>query len=100
MGDILAIERDGSMITLDGLDLRDDRLKPESIEQIEEIRISGEGRTTRIRSLLNENQKNEIGQFLRDNFGIFVWSTTELPGISHIIICHTLNVNPVVRSVK
>ena len=51
--DILAIERDGSMIMLDGLDQKKDYPKPESIEQIEEIHISGASRTTRIGILLN-----------------------------------------------
>ena len=53
-GNILAIERDGSMITLDALDPREDHLKLEPVEQTEEVQISEEGRTTRIRSLLNE----------------------------------------------
>ena len=35
--DILAIERNGSMITLDGLDSKEDRLKPKSVEQTEAV---------------------------------------------------------------
>ena len=44
--DILAIERDGSMIMLDGLNPMKDYLKPKSIEQIKEIQNTGEDRTT------------------------------------------------------
>ena len=58
--DILAIEGDGSMIMLDGLGPRENFPKLELIEQTQEICISGEGRTTRIGTLLNENQKNEM----------------------------------------
>ena len=99
MGDILAIERDGSMITLDSLDPKDDHLKLESIERTEEIQINSEGQTTQIRTLLNENQKCEIEKFLKDNYDIFTLSTVEMPGISLIVICHSLNVNPTMLSV-
>ena len=43
IGDILAIERDGSGIDVNGLDPRDDCPKPEPVEQTEEIEISGKG---------------------------------------------------------
>ena len=59
-GDILAIERDGSIIDVNGLDPRDDYPKPELVEQIEEIEISGNGRTPRIGTLFNHDQKGEI----------------------------------------
>ena len=55
IGDILAIEHDGSRINVNGLDPRDDYPKPESVEQTEETEIGGKGRTTRIETLFNHN---------------------------------------------
>ena len=49
-GDVLAIERNGSGIDIEDLDLREDYPKPEPVERTEEINISGDGRTTRIGS--------------------------------------------------
>ena len=98
--DILAIECDGSMIMLDGLDSREDYHKPGLIEQTEEIQSSGEGRTTRIGTLLNEDQMREMGQFLRNNSNIFTWSAAEMPSISPIVIRHSLNVNLAVWPIK
>ena len=85
IGDVLAIEWDGSKITLDSLDLRDDYPKPEPIERTMEIQINGEGQVTRIGSLLNKDQKGEMEHFLKDNFGIFAWSTVEMPSISLLL---------------
>ena len=45
-------------------------------------------------------RKWEMGQFLRNNFGIFAWSTVEMPSISPTVICHSLNVNPAVWPIK
>ena len=46
--DILATKRDGSMIMLDGLDLRENYPKLELIEQTEETKINGEVRFIQI----------------------------------------------------
>ena len=100
IGDILAIKRDGFVIRMDDLDPKENNPKPEPIEQTEEIKISGEGRTTRIGTFIVKNQKKEMGQFLKDNFDVFTWSVAEMPSISLFVICHSLNVNPVVRLVK
>ena len=43
IGDVLAIERDGSGIKVEDLDPREDYPKPEPVEQTEKINISGEG---------------------------------------------------------
>ena len=69
--DILAIERDGSEINIDDLDPKENYPKPEPVEQIEEIEISGKGRTTQIGTLLNHDQKGEMTQFLRKKSNVF-----------------------------
>ena len=58
--DVLAIERDGSEIDIEDLDPREDYPKPEPVEQTEEINISGQGRTTRIRSCLNHWENSDV----------------------------------------
>ena len=61
--DILAIERNGSKINMDDLDLRENYPKPEPMEQTKEIEISGRGRTIQIETLLNEDQKEKMAYF-------------------------------------
>ena len=70
-GDILAIERDGSGVNIEDLDPREDYPKPEPVEQTKQISISGEGRTTQIRSRLNHVQKMEMTLFLRESSDVF-----------------------------
>ena len=94
--DILAIERDGFGIDVDGLDPREDYPKLEPVEQTEEIEISGKGRITQIGTLLNKKQRKEMEQFLKRNFDVFAWSTTKMSGIPPFIIFHSLNANPVI----
>ena len=98
--DILAIKCDGSGIDVNGLDPKDDYPKPEPMEQTKEIEISGNGRTTQIRTLLNHDQKGKMVRFLRENSYIFAWSAAKMPGIPPSIISHSLNVNPMVRPAK
>ena len=64
--DILAIKLNGSEINVDDLDPRENYPKPEPVEQIKKIEISGKGRTTQIRTLLNKDQKKEMRQFLKE----------------------------------
>ena len=52
--DVLAIECDRSTITLNSLDPRKDYPKPKPVEKTVEVQISGEGRVTRISSLLRK----------------------------------------------
>ena len=44
--DVLSIEHNGSKISIEDLDPREDYPKPEPVEQTEEIDINSEGRTT------------------------------------------------------
>ena len=71
IGDILAIERDGSGIDVDGLDSKEDYPKLEPVEQMEHNEISGKGRITQIGTLLNKEQRKEMEQFLKRNSDVF-----------------------------
>ena len=99
-GDVMAIERDGSRIDIEDLDLKEDYPKPEPVEQTEEINISGDGRTIRIGSRLNHDQRMEMKLFLRGGSDVFAWSIAKMPGIPPSVISHSLNVNFLVRLVK
>ena len=46
-----------------------------------------------IRSLLLEKEKNQLLDFLNQNENIFIWSASDMPGISPEIIVHGLNVD-------
>ena len=81
IGDVLAIERDGSKIAIEELDPREDYPKPELVERTEKVQISGEGRTTRIGTRLNWDQKIEMTLCLRENSNVFAWSAAEMSGI-------------------
>ena len=96
----MAIERDGSRINIEDLDPKEDYLKPEPVEQIEEISIKGEGRTTRIGSRLNIDQRMEMMLLLRESSDVFAWSTAEMPGIPPSVISYSLSVNLLARPVK
>ena len=100
IGDILAIEHDGLGINVDGLDPREDYPKPEPVEQIEDIEISGICRITQIGTLLNKKRRKEMEQFLKRNSDVFTWSTAKMSGIPPSVICHSLNANPMIRPVK
>ena len=98
--DVLGIERDDSKIDIEDLDPREDYPKPEPVEQTKKINISGDGRTTRIGSRLNHDQRMEMTLFLRESSDVFAWSAAKMPGIPSSIISHSLNLNSLVRPVK
>ena len=55
----LEIEWNGSKITLDSLDLREEYPKPKPVEKTVEVKIDKEGRVTKIGSLLDHSQKGK-----------------------------------------
>ncbi|XP_059650517.1 uncharacterized protein LOC132296323 [Cornus florida] len=57
-------------------------------------------RTTRVGVGLTEREKQELIDFLSHNANVFVWSHLDMPGISPLVSCHSLNVDPNARPVK
>ena len=49
-----------------------------------------------IGSQLSQQEKKELIEYLRQNIDVFAWNTYEAPGVDPEIICHHLNVNPLV----
>ena len=98
--DVLAIECDGSMVALDNLDPRENYPKPEPVETTIEVPIRGERYFTRISSLLNTEQNERMGHFLKENSNVFAWSVVEMPSISLFVICYPLNINLMIKPIK
>ena len=101
-GDVLAIEQlSDPIIPLEELDPREDYLKPEPVEQTQDVRLGqGEDRVTKVGSLLHPHQKTELENFLIENSDVFAWSAAEMPGISPSVIFHSLNINPNARPIR
>jgi len=49
---------------------------------------------------LEEHEEARLLQFLRNNQDVFVWSSSDLRGVSREVIDHTLTVNPKEKPVK
>lgn len=43
---------------------------------------------------LAEEEEQELVGFLKEHIDAFAWTTQEMPGIDHELICHHLNVDP------
>lgn len=55
---------------------------------------------TQMGSQLSEVVKHQLSKFRRENYNLFAWSAAYMPGISHAMINHRLDVDPRVKSVK
>ena len=49
---------------------------------------------------LEEHEEARLLQFLRNNQDVFVWSSSDLRGVSREVIEHTLTLNPKAKPVK
>ena len=49
---------------------------------------------------LNEREREELIEFLKQNIDVFAWNTYEAPRVDPEFICHHLNVNPLVAPRK
>ncbi|XP_059627489.1 uncharacterized protein LOC132270323 [Cornus florida] len=57
-------------------------------------------RSTRVGVRLAEREKQDLIDFLSHNADVFAWSHSDMPEISPLVSCHSLNVNPNARPVK
>ncbi|XP_012837573.1 PREDICTED: uncharacterized protein LOC105958118 [Erythranthe guttata] len=86
------------------------RLDPEEKEEahvqpMEELKViqldvNDPTRTTRIGTTLNEEMREELTTFLRNNQDVFAWSPKDLRGIDPAVMVHELNLRPGVSPVK
>ena len=47
-----------------------------------------------IGSSLNQEEKQQIVDFLKANIDVFAWQAYDMPGIEFIVICHKLHIDP------
>ena len=93
---------DGSGLALDQLDPRD---KVSNFgEPVEKtifipLREDDPTRFIQIRSLLDEETKVRLIDFLRSNADIFTWSMSDMSGIPPEVMAHHLNVSPTCKPV-
>ena len=72
-------------------------LEGASYEELEKVVISDDkDKFFQVRAQLPPQEKEELMVFLRKNIDVFAWSAYEAPGVDPNLICHHLNVNPVV----
>ena len=63
-------------------------------EPIEEVILDGNSEhTTRVRSSLAPELKNQLVDLLRANRDVFAWSPAEMPGIDPDVVMHHLQLN-------
>ena len=53
-----------------------------------------------IGSQLPQREKEELIKFLKQNIDVFAWNTYEAPRVDPELICHHLNVNPLIAPKK
>lgn len=69
--------------------------EPITIEPLtEEVIDSQLDRKVMVGALLEEAERNQLVQFLKENQDVFAWSHLDMPGISPEVTCHRLNTDP------
>ncbi|GKV06337.1 hypothetical protein SLEP1_g18238 [Rubroshorea leprosula] len=71
------------------------------IEDVEEVHINDKdlNRKTQIGTHLNPKERAELIAFLRVNKDVFVWTSTNMPGIPAFVSMHKLSTNPLKKPV-
>ena len=57
-------------------------------------------KVTYVGTLLQEELKQELVRFLRNNRDVFAWTAADMPGIDPSFMTHKLNVNPERKPIK
>ncbi|XP_039687900.1 uncharacterized protein [Medicago truncatula] len=79
-------------------DYQQERIVP--IEDLKDIVIGSDpNRTTKIGASLKEAEERNLIQLLQENFDLFAWSPSDMPGIDIKVACHHLAVSPSVKPV-
>ena len=96
-------QSDGSNLALDQLDPWDKMSNfGESVKRMVFVPLREDDSTKfiQIKSLLDEETKARLIDFLRSNVDIFSWSASDMPGIPLEVMAHHLNVNPTCEPVQ
>lgn len=78
-------------------------LSPDSLTPMKDLKRLQIGsikyHTTHIDSNLTQQEKEDINQMLRDNFYLFAWKSSDIPGIDPDIRFHKLPIDPMLKEV-
>ncbi|KAK8928780.1 hypothetical protein KSP39_PZI017671 [Platanthera zijinensis] len=90
-------------LNIDDFDLRDEAVlqRGAPIEGLIEVPLSPTkpNRTVQLGSLLLQQEREELADYLWENKDIFAWSPEDMPGIDPQVIQHSLNINPACKPV-
>ena len=89
-------------IYMDELDMRDEVLtRSEPLEELEPVSLDDNPEhLAYIGSMLAEDLKSLLTQFLRQNKDVFAWKQADMGGIDPTVITHRLNVSPSFKPIK
>ncbi|XP_063948020.1 uncharacterized protein LOC135152114 [Daucus carota subsp. sativus] len=93
----------GQVLPIEDLDVREEeerRGKP--AEDLIPIPLYTEEleKVTYVGALLQEDLKQELVRFLRNNRDVFAWTAADMPGIDPLFMTHKLNVSPDRKPIK
>ena len=57
-------------------------------------------KTTKVGKELQQTLKDELVKFLKKNLDVSAWSHEDMPGIDRQVIEHSLNVDPIKKSIQ
>lgn len=97
-------KRPKEALVIEALDVRDEKEKQraEPVEELVDVQIEegDQGRVIKVRSMLQEDLKTQLVNFLKSNRDVFAWSHDHLTGIDPKIMSHHLGIDPKQRPVK
>ena len=94
---MMALDKQVQMMSIE-----ERRFVAEPTEILEDVPLE-EGnpeKFTRIGTSMEEETKQELVQFLRENIDVFAWSHEDMPGIDPSVITHRLNVYPSSKPIR
>ena len=74
--------------------------RPEPNGELEQVQISyTPDRSTMINAPLPTKLTGDLMHFLKENFDLFAWSASDIPGIDPDFMCYRLSIYPKIRLV-
>ncbi|XP_063942647.1 uncharacterized protein LOC135150314 [Daucus carota subsp. sativus] len=93
----------GQVLPIEDLDVRgEEERRGKPAEDLIPIPLYTEEpeKVTYVGALLQEDLKQEVVKFLRNNRDVFAWTAADMPGIDPSFMTHKLNVNPDRKPIK
>ena len=71
-----------------------------AVDPLESVCLDGPEKSTYVRSLLFDAEKEQIQQVLLHNMDVFAWTHSDIADISPVHASHKLNVIPSARPIR